>query len=93
LTNLPKKALVFDRDDCKYSIIFGTSFLSKVDMKSNYDTGLMEWYDVTLPLHPHQRINSKEFDAMEDMYHIQLEGDLFGKDWLQCYATHILDAK
>ncbi len=30
---------------------------------------------------------------MEDMYNIQLENELFGKDWLQCYVTHILDAK
>ncbi len=30
---------------------------------------------------------------MEDMYNIQLEDELFGKDWLQFYATHILDAR
>ena len=30
---------------------------------------------------------------MDDMYNIQLEDDLFGEDWLQCYATHILDAR
>ena len=30
---------------------------------------------------------------MEDMYNIQLKDELFGKDWLQCYATHILDAR
>ena len=30
---------------------------------------------------------------MEDMYNIQLKDTLFGKDWLLCYATHILDAK
>eukprot|EP00804_Cyclotella_cryptica_P000198 CCRYP_016171-RA/>CCRYP_016171-RA protein AED:0.25 eAED:0.25 QI:0/0/0/1/0/0/3/0/347 len=82
-----KMPAVFDHDDCKYNIIFSTSFLSKVGIKLNYDTGLMEWYDVTLPLHP------KEFDAMEDMYNIQLEDELFSEDWLQCYATHILDAK
>ena len=27
------------------------------------------------------------------MYNIQLEDELFREDWLQCYATHILDAK
>ncbi len=30
---------------------------------------------------------------MEDMHNIQLEDELFRKDWLQCYATHILDAR
>ena len=88
-----QKALVFDHDDCKYDIISGTNFLSKVGIKLNYDSGLMEWYNVALPLRPHPGIHSKEFDAMEDMYNIQLEDELFGKDWLKCYAMHILDAK
>jgi hypothetical protein len=30
---------------------------------------------------------------MEDMYQIQLEDELLGVDWLQCFATHILDTK
>jgi hypothetical protein len=35
----------------------------------------------------------KEFDAMEDMFHIQVKDKLFGEDWLKCFATEILDAK
>ncbi len=27
------------------------------------------------------------------MFHIQVEDKLFGKDWLKCYGTKILDAK
>ena len=53
----------------------------------------MEWCDATLPLCPQRGIDSKEFNAMEDMYNIQLEDELFGEDWLQCYATHILDVR
>ena len=30
---------------------------------------------------------------MEDQYNIQVEDELFGEDWLQCFATEILDAK
>eukprot|EP00804_Cyclotella_cryptica_P016779 CCRYP_002068-RA/>CCRYP_002068-RA protein AED:0.41 eAED:0.41 QI:0/0/0/1/0/0/3/0/182 len=30
---------------------------------------------------------------MEDMFFIQAQDELFGKDWLSCYATNILDAK
>ncbi len=30
---------------------------------------------------------------MEDMFHIQVENELFGEDWLECVATEILDAK
>jgi hypothetical protein len=35
----------------------------------------------------------KEFDTMEDMFHIQVEDKIFGKDWLECLATKILDAR
>jgi hypothetical protein len=38
-------------------------------------------------------LDSKEFGAMEDMFHIQVEDELFGKDWLECFATEILDTK
>ncbi len=27
------------------------------------------------------------------MYHIQVEDELFGEDWLKCFTTKILDAK
>ncbi len=36
---------------------------------------------------------SKEFDAMEDMFYIQVEDEIFGEDWLECFATEILDGK
>jgi hypothetical protein len=32
-----------------------------------------------------------EFDAMEDMFYIQVE--IFGEDWHECFTTEILDAK
>ncbi len=30
---------------------------------------------------------------MENMFHIQVEDKIFGEDWLECFATEILDAK
>jgi hypothetical protein len=30
---------------------------------------------------------------MEDMYHIQFEDELLGQDWLDLYATEILDTR
>jgi hypothetical protein len=30
---------------------------------------------------------------MEDMIHIQVKDEIFGEDWLECFATEILDAK
>ena len=53
----------------------------------------MEWYDSTLPMRPSYGLTSEDFDAMEDQYFIQLEDEIFGEDWLDCYATEILDAR
>jgi hypothetical protein len=38
-------------------------------------------------------LDLKEFNAMEDIFHIQDEVELFSEDWLKCFATKILDAK
>jgi hypothetical protein len=37
-------------------------------------------------------LDSKEFNAMEDMFHIRVKDKLFGEDLLKCFATEILDA-
>ena len=34
-----------------------------------------------------------DFDAIENMFFTQNEDEIFGEDWLQCYATEILDTK
>ena len=53
----------------------------------------MEWFDCSMPLHPPGGLDAKEFDAMEDMFFIQTEDELFGEDQLDCYAIEILDAQ
>jgi hypothetical protein len=53
----------------------------------------MEWFDCSIPLCPPGGLDSKEFDAMEGMFHIQIKGKIFSEDWLECFATEILDAK
>jgi hypothetical protein len=88
-----QKVLVFDNDNVKYDIILGTNFLSKTGMKLNYSEGKMEWFDCSIPLCPPGRLDLKEFNAMEDMFHIQVKDEIFSEDWLECFATEILDAK
>jgi hypothetical protein len=88
-----QKVLVFDNGNVKYDIILGTNFLSKTGIKLNYSEGNMEWLDCSIPLSAPGGLDSKEFDAMEDMYHIQVKDRIFGEDWLECFATEILDAK
>jgi hypothetical protein len=92
-----QKGLVFDNNNVKYDIILGTNFLtnilSKTGIKLNYSKGNMEWFDCSIPLCPPGGLDSNEFDAIEDMFHIQVEDELFGEDWLKCFATKILDIK
>jgi hypothetical protein len=66
-----QKVLVFDKNNnVKYDIILGTNFLSKTRIKMNYSEGNMEWFDCSIPLRPPGGLDLKEFDAMEDMFHI-----------------------
>ncbi len=88
-----QKVLVFDNDNIKYDIILGTNFLSKTGIKLNYSEGNMEQFDCSIPLCPPGGLDLKEFDAMEDMFYIQVKDKIFGEDWLECFATEILDAK
>jgi hypothetical protein len=74
------KVLVFVNNNVKYDIILGTNILSKTGMKLNYSEGNMEWFDCSIPLCPPGGLDSKEFDAMEDMFHIQVEDKIFGED-------------
>jgi hypothetical protein len=53
----------------------------------------VEWFDYSIPLRPPGGLDSKEFEAMVDMFHIQIEDELLVQDWLQSFATTILDAK
>jgi hypothetical protein len=87
------KVLVFHNNNVKYDIILGTNFLSKTGIMLNYSEGNMEWFDCSIPLCPPGCWDLKEFDTMEDMFHIQVEDKIFGKDWLECFATEIWDAK
>ncbi len=88
-----QKVLVFDNNYVNYNIILGTNFLSKTGIKLNYSEGNMEWFDCSIPLRQPGGLDSKEFDAMEDMFHIQVKDKIFGEDWLECFVTEILDAK
>ena len=53
----------------------------------------MKWFDCSIPLHPPGGLDSKDFDTMEDMFHIQVKVELIGEDWLKCFTTEILNAK
>ncbi len=88
-----QRALVFDNPSITYDIILGTDFLAKVGMKLDYQKNRMEWLDCILPMRPPRGLNSDDFNTMVDQWYVQVEDDILGEDWLQCFATKILDAK
>ena len=88
-----QKALIFG-NTCKYDIILGADFLTKIGMDIKYSTGEMKWYGNTLSMRESWKLNDKEFNNMADSLLIQSEEELFGDDWLESYAVEkILDAK
>jgi hypothetical protein len=88
-----QQRVLVDNDNVKYDIILGTNFHSKSGIRLNYSEGNMEWYNCSIPLCPAGGLDLKEFDAMEDIFHIQVKDKLFGEDWLKCFATQVFDAK
>jgi hypothetical protein len=90
-----QKALIFDADSCRYDVILGADFLSKIGIDVKYSTGTIEWFDNELLLHDTCYLQNKDFLAMAETIEIQLEDDFFGIDWYDptCYASEILDAK
>ncbi len=40
----------------------------------------MEWFDWSIPLRPPGGLDSKEFNAMEGMFHIQVKDEIFGEE-------------
>jgi hypothetical protein len=88
-----QKVLVFDNNNVKYDNILGTNFFSKTGIKLNYSKANMEWFDCSIPLCLPGGLDLNKFDAMENMLHIQVKDKLFGKEWLECFATEIMDAK
>ncbi len=88
-----QKVLVFDNNNIKYDIIYGTNFFSMTGIKLSYSEENMEWFDCSIPLCPPRGLDSNKVNAMEDMFHIQVEDKLFSEDWLKSLLTKILDAK
>ena len=62
-------------------------------MKINFEDSVVEWYDFKLPLRDPRGLGPEDFKEMEDSLYIQVEDETFGDDWLDSYATTIIDAK
>ena len=52
----------------------------------------MEWFDCSIPLHLPGGLDAKDFDTTEGPL-VQTKDELFDEDWLNCYATEILNAQ
>ena len=60
-----QKALVFDQK-CRYDIILGSDFLTKLGIDILYSTVTMEWFETVLPMREPHKVNNTEYLAMAD---------------------------
>jgi hypothetical protein len=74
-----QKALVFQSETCKYSIILGADFLTKTGKDVKYSTGTMEWLDSELQLRNSHLLESKDFQAMAEIIEVEQEEECFGR--------------
>ena len=64
------KALIFD-NSCKYDVILGADFLTKIGMDIKYSTGRIKLYVNPLPIGKLWLLNSKEYINTADLFLIQ----------------------
>jgi hypothetical protein len=88
-----QKAFVFD-STCRYDVILGADFMKKIGMDILFSTAMVRWLGIEIPMRvPFSR--DDEMEVFQD-YECQTDDDYFGgdyDDWLDEYATPILDAK
>ena len=70
-----QKALIFD-GPCKYDIIFGADFLTKIGMDISYRRGEVEWYGNTIMMREPSWLSNHKFLHMCDSFFIQEEEDI-----------------
>jgi len=89
-----QKALIFDQP-CKYNIIVGADFLTKIGLVVDYRNKQVCWFGDSIPLRQSNLLTNDEFAAMLESHDVDYELDeLFdGEDLLECYLSDILDAK
>ena len=88
-----QKAIIFDAP-CQYDIIVGGDFLKKAGINLMYETGMIEWMGISIPMRvPFE--TDEEYTSVIDDYLIQMEEDDwdFEDEYLESYLTTILDAK
>ncbi len=90
-----QKAIIFESDTCRYDMILGAAFLTKIGVDVKYSTGTIDWFKNELPLCDPHDLKDRDFKAMAEIIEIQQEVDFFGMDWYDptCFAIEILDAK
>jgi hypothetical protein len=62
-----QKVLVFQSETCKYNVILGADFLTKVGNDVKHSAGTMEWFNNELPLYNPCLLQNKEFEAIAEI--------------------------
>ena len=81
-----QKALIFD-GKCRYDVILGADFLTKLGIDINYSTGTMHWFENVRPMREPWKLDNSEYNTMDSAYDIQHDDELIWEDWLDSYLT------
>ena len=77
---------------CQYNVILGGYFLQKAGININYANSQVEWIDGHLPLLNTYKFYKEDKSLLVDMLYEQEEEEWLGDDFIELFATTILDA-
>jgi len=87
------EAFVFD-GPCPYDVILGSIDQRRIGINLQYSTGIMQWYDIEIPMKEPGTWNNR-INLMMALLNDQFDDDdeeTFGS-YCECFATEILEAK
>jgi hypothetical protein len=86
------EVFIFDKE-CRYDVIMGGDLLQRAGIDLLYSKGIVDWLGNTIEMRDVRNFHPSDLDAMMEAYYTQEEEEFFGDDFLDAFATPILDAK
>jgi len=86
------KVFIFDKE-CRYDVFMGGVLLERAGIDLLYSKEIVDWLGNTIEMRDVRNFHPSDLDAMMEAYYLQEEEELLGDDFLDAFATPILDAK
>ena len=86
------KVFIFDTP-CRYDVIVGSDLMDAAGIDILYSKKEVNWLGNTIPMRDVRTFRPHELDELMGTYHAAEEEEFIGEDFLDSFATEILDAK